>query len=307
MVQCKLCKLSLARVKSDSTMRCNGTCEGVFHKKCAAKIKAFSETGMCDECQISPAVGSPITVDLSRVTPEKILAEVNEKLAIVFNMKKTLESMSNDISFYAEKYQELMEEKEKTDKKIKALEHKNVHLETSNKALEERITYLEIKEKERNVEIIGLEEEGKEKLDNTINVLANKLGMDTKTICEIKRVGEEKRNSAAGEQQRKNKPRPVIVTMTTRNARDQWLATRKTVRLSNNDLFEHGNKDRIYINEDLTKNMRNLFWTAKIELKPLYKYIWTQAGKVLIKKDDPKDTKIRAIRTLSDIDKYANN
>ena len=43
--------------------------------------------------------------------PEKLLAEVNEKLAIVFTMKKTLEAMSDDISFYAEKYQELIEDK----------------------------------------------------------------------------------------------------------------------------------------------------------------------------------------------------
>ncbi|CAH1286864.1 unnamed protein product [Chrysodeixis includens] len=113
-------------------------------------------TGKCDECQTTYTCSSAIEVDIARTTPEKLLEEVNEKLAIVFVMKKTLESMSEDISFYAEKYQELIMEKEKTDKKIKSLENKNVHLETVNKALEERITYLEIREREKNVEIFGV-------------------------------------------------------------------------------------------------------------------------------------------------------
>lgn len=58
-------------------------------------------------------------------------------------MKEILKSMSEDISFYVEKYQEFIEEKEKTDKKVRALlEHKNFHLETLNKTLEERLFFL---------------------------------------------------------------------------------------------------------------------------------------------------------------------
>ncbi|CAB3231282.1 unnamed protein product [Arctia plantaginis] len=111
-------------------------------------------TGKCDECQATNTCQSAIEVDITRTTPEELLAEVNEKLAIVFVMKKTLEAMSEDISFCAEK---LIEEKEKTDKIIKTLENKNVYLETLNKALEERITYLEIREREecRNIWVRG--------------------------------------------------------------------------------------------------------------------------------------------------------
>lgn len=314
MVQCKFCKISLARVKADSIMKCEGDCEGVYHKKCGVKIKAFTDTGLCDECQIMQAGQPSIKLDLSKTTPEKLLAEVNEKLAIVFNMKKTLESMSEDISFYAEKYQELIEEKEKTDKKIKALEHKNSHLETVNKSLEERIAYLEIQDKERNVEVFGLEEKLNENLETTVKHLAEKLGVNAMKINEIKRVGEEKtraaaRNTNSGRSDSanvRNKPRPVIITLSSRAARDQWLLTRKTHQLTNDDIFANGNKQRIYINEDLTKYIRNILWTAKNELKPTYKYIWVQNGRVLIKKDDPNDTKIRSVRTLSDINMYLN-
>jgi hypothetical protein len=95
--------------------------------------------------------------------------------------------------------------------------------------------------------------------------------------------------------------------MATRAARDQWLAARKTIKLTNDDIFENANKDKIYINEDLTKHVRNLLWTAKNELRPTYKYIWVQGGKVLIRKDDPADAKIKVIRSLNDIDSLLKN
>ncbi|KAF9423065.1 hypothetical protein HW555_001369 [Spodoptera exigua] len=269
------------------------------------KIKTFSNTGLCDECQISQTdMSSPIAVDVLNTTPEKLLAEVNMKLSIVFTMQKTLEAMSEDISFYAEKYQELIEEKEKSDKKIKALEHKNVHLETSIKALEERVSYLEVREKGKNIEIYGLEEKQNENIENTVKVIASKLGIADGKICEAMRVGEEVKSD---KKQRDSKPRPIIITMATRTARDKWLATRKTHKLTNSDILENGNKQRIYVNEDLTKHTRNLLWTAKSELKPTFKYIWVKNGKVLIKKDDPNDAKIKTIRTLSDINMYVVN
>ncbi|XP_063384648.1 uncharacterized protein LOC134670766 [Cydia fagiglandana] len=240
---------------------------------------------------------------------EKVLREVNEKLSVVYKMEKTLEEMSNDISFYAAKYQELTEDRDKANNRIKTLEHRNNHLETCNRALEERVTWLETKEKEKNVEIVGLEEKDGVMLENIIQTLARKLGVDDGQIREIQRVGVKPaavKSTTANKQSEgrssKPRPRPVVITMATRAARDLWLAARKTTKLCNDDVFENGNKDFIYINEDLTKYTRNLLWTAKNELKPTYKYVWVQDGKVLIRKDDPADAKIRVVRSLNDID-----
>lgn len=309
MVLCKLCKLSIGRLKADAKTKCKGSCAGVYHKNCAEKIKGFTNTQLCDECQDSPIpkAGHSINLEVAKATPEKILAAVNEKLAIVFNMKNTLEEMADDISFYAQKYQELVESKAIADKKIKALEHKNVHLEICNKALEERVAYLEIKEKENNVELYGLQGIENESVESCVKKIADQLGMDHGKISEIKWVGA---NTAAAvaKKQRDNsaraKPRPVVITLSTRDARNQWLATRKTHKLTNDDVFENGDNQRIYVNEDLTNYTRNLLWTAKNELKSLFRYIWVQNGRVLMRKDDPQETKIRVIRTLHDINKY---
>ncbi|VVD01230.1 unnamed protein product, partial [Leptidea sinapis] len=65
-------------------------------------------------------------------------------------------------------YQQLLEYKEESQKKIKALEQKNIYLEKCNKALEERVQDLEVKEKEKEIEIHRIEEKTNE---NTISVV----------------------------------------------------------------------------------------------------------------------------------------
>ncbi|CAB3242064.1 unnamed protein product [Arctia plantaginis] len=62
-------------------------------------------------------------------------------------MKKKLETKR---FIYGYTYQELVQEKEKTDKKIRDLEYRNVHLETTNKALEETFAVLENREKKKH-------------------------------------------------------------------------------------------------------------------------------------------------------------
>lgn len=157
MVQCKKCKLFVSKTK-DEVVRCKGSCESIFHKKCAQAIKSLVETEFCNECQMkecgndtthfaaSPA-GIPTGTKSSAAGDGSVLAEINRKLDILFTMKKTLDDIVESVDFYAEQYQTLIKFKEKSEKKITALEQRNIYIEKCFKALEERITQLEYKEK----------------------------------------------------------------------------------------------------------------------------------------------------------------
>lgn len=94
-------------------------------------------------------------------------------------------------------------------------------------------------------------------------------------------------------------PRPVIVRLHTKEARIKWLKSRK-VRLTNPD------GTRIYINENLTRQIRQLFWSTKQQLKEMHKFIWIQNGKILLKKNE-EEKKIFTIRCESDLNKYISN
>lgn len=295
MVQCKKCKLFLSLTK-DEVIKCKGTCEAVYHKKCIQNIKQFQKSEMCEVCAESgksPKTMAPqIAIDVKKATVESLLAEVNDKLEIIYQTQKKIDDLAEHVDFYAEKYQQMVVFKENAEKKIASLENKNTHLQKVNSALEERIIRLEQKETEKCIEIFGLDENKNEDTMQLAKTIAQKLKLDSNNIEETRRVGRNKEGES--------RPRTIVVTLRSKAAKKEWIQHRKTC-LTNDDILSNSNGKRFYINENLTKNMRQVLWNAKQMLKDKYKYIWVQDQKVLIKKDD--NSKIRAIRTTDDINR----
>ncbi|KAI5632624.1 hypothetical protein NE865_14674 [Phthorimaea operculella] len=292
MVQCKKCKLFMSTTKEE-TVKCSGKCESVFHKKCAVKIKSIQLNGLCETCfkdgTKTPPSGK-IELDIKEVSAEVLLKEMNNKLEIIYKMERKLEDLKESVDFYAEQYQKMIKFKDEAEKKMKSLEQKNIYLEKCNLALEERVLDLEMKEKQMNVEIIGLEKQEEEDTKEIVQKLALNLTLNPEDIMEAQRVGREKPEN--------NKPQPVIVTLKSKKARDQWLKSRKN-RVCNHDLYGNDSTKKIFINEDLPSCKRQLFWCAKNELKSIYKYIWIQNSNILARKEN--DPKIYRIRREQDV------
>lgn len=165
---------------------------------------------------------------------------------------------------------------------------KGIYLEKCNKSLEDRIGWLEQKELAFNVELINLHQIEGENTMEVIESIAQELKLNEKDIEKVWRVKGEGLY-----------PRPVVIRLRTKEARIKWLKSRKT-RLTNKD------GTRIYINENLTRQMRQLFWSTKQQLREMYKFIWIQNGKILIKKNE-EEKKIFTIRCESDLNKFISN
>ncbi|CAB3252464.1 unnamed protein product [Arctia plantaginis] len=132
---CKKCKLFLS-INKDDVIRCKGECNSVFHRKCVKNMKQFLQKECCEECSKSAlAVLSPKITEQEEdyrehtarplecpTAMEDLLREVNKKLEIVHKMDKDLEDIKNSVSFYAEKYQEMVEFKQQAEKKMKSME-----------------------------------------------------------------------------------------------------------------------------------------------------------------------------------------
>lgn len=80
------------------------------------------------------------------------------------------------------------------------------------------------------------------------------------------------------------------------------MVTKKKTILTNNDIYKNGNNDRIYINENLTKEKKDLLYITKQKMKTKFKYIWVQNAKILIRSEG--DGKIIHIKNENDINKY---
>lgn len=297
MVQCGKCKLFVSS-KGEDVVRCKGSvCDKIYHKKCAMKSL---QAGLCVNCQKadSPGGGTSVQLDVdpNHISIESLLQEVNSKLNIIYKMEKNLEDLRDTVDFYAEQYQAMVAYKEESERKIKSLEQKNVHLEKCNSALEERVLDLETKEKENNIEIAGLEKKNNENIMDTLKAISQKLKLKPENITSAMRVGKEKERDGKTTQ-------AVVVTLRSKTDRDSWLNARK-IRMTNNCVYNNGNDGRIYIHEDLPRYKRQLLWIAKTEIKAQYKYIWVQNSNILARKDG--DKKIYKIKCERDIQNLKN-
>lgn len=273
----------MSSATADDIVKCIGTeCDSVFHKKCATQNKNLTKTGMCDTCaknEASPKVSTPkLKIDLKNATAETVLAELNDKLEVLYNMQIKIQELTGTVEHYSAQIKQLFEFKQTSEKKIQALENRNQNLQKVNQALEERIVSLEQKEMETKIEIIGLEQKENENLIDIVANISNELQLNPKDIEEARRVGKQKEGS--------KRARPVVVTVRSRAVKEQWIEKKKKVRISNDDLLKNGNKQMIYINECLTKHLRDLFWKAKTELGKNFKYIWVQNSRILIKREE---------------------
>lgn len=182
------------------------------------------------------------------------------------------------------------------ENKINDLAQKNVYLDKCNKALEERVCLLEQRELDCNVELINVQAVEGMSTIQIAKAVAKELKLCPEKIIKAWRVGKIKDGKDS---------RPLIVSLQTREDRTEWLGCRKNV-ITNDLVFNNKNSTRIYINENVTQHIRHLFWETKSELKDIYKYIWIQNARILIRKSET-DKKIHQIRRVSDIKTFLNN
>ncbi|KAF9793979.1 hypothetical protein SFRURICE_003415 [Spodoptera frugiperda] len=200
MVQCKKCKLFLSTSKDD-VVKCKGSCESVYHKKCVKNIKQFLQNETCDECHKAGfrvnSQSPVIDIDPQKVTVETLLLDVNKKL----------------------EYQQMLEFKKTVENKLKAQEQRNVYLEKCNAALAERVASLEKKEKEKNIEIACvIKNNDDENVLEVVKKVADKLSLNPEDIESAERLSSPNKPKMGVE-----RPQPIVIKLRTKQARDQWL------------------------------------------------------------------------------------
>ena len=84
------------------------------------------------------------------------------------------------------------------------------------------------------------------------------------------------------------KPHPVIlVRFTSRDIRNQLFANRNFLQSAKLSNFFVPGTEKIFVNINLTKMRKRLFWTVKQKTKKMgYVHYWTANGNVLVRKSD---------------------
>lgn len=216
--------------------------------------------------------------------------QINEVRTTNSEIEKSVQLLSSKCEDLEKSKKEFREEANQNKNKINDLAQRSVYLEKCNKALEERVMKMEQRELELNIELVNVQTCEQENVMEIVGKIAKELNLNSEEVAKAHRMPG---NSTKA-------PRPIIVTLQTSEARQNWLKCKKSA-ITNKSIFKNENTERIYINENITRHLRQLFWTAKTKLKDTYKYIWIQNSKILIKKSE-EEKKIYQINFESDIE-----
>ena len=102
---------------------------------------------------------------------------------------------------------------------------------------------------------------------------------------------------------------PIIVKFNSRRTKNMfWSRRRKIFGKTTKDLGIANNGNRIFINESLTAKNGNFFKLCRKKLKNElnYKYVWTNNGIVLARKNDDANSQKLSIRTITDLNNIRN-
>uniref|UniRef100_A0A147BAN2 Putative crack-1 is transposable element n=1 Tax=Ixodes ricinus TaxID=34613 RepID=A0A147BAN2_IXORI len=225
-------------------------------------------------------MSSKLTEVLGRLDlMEKSIAVQSAKHDAVFakltQQEKTIEEIEESMEMLGSQYDEILK-KVKTqedttlelNKKMSKTESEMSKQEMEIRELKTTVDNMEQYSRRKNVEIHGIQKEENENLLEMIQCLANKLQLPVPATEDVEAVH---RLSA-----REGKIPPIIVRFNERSARDQWLTKRVALR-----------QEKIFINENLTKSVRELLWSARQWAKEKnYKFVWVKNGKIFVRQSE---------------------
>lgn len=279
-----------------------GTCKVHSQRQASQAISQEVATGYEAGAQKHEAMMAQIletnkklTVALSRI--ENIESKLNiqsskhdnmiEKLN---NQEKTIESIECSTIMISKQYDDLIKKVDSLARVTHDLKGRTNENEWQGherdariKELEGAVENAEQYSRRKNIEIHGIAQQDREDLPAIVKNLAAKLSISVPQPDKIESMHRLKA--------REGKIAPFIVRFKDGSERDFWVSKRMALK-----------SERVFINENLTKLQRWLFWNAKECARASgFQYVWIKNGKIWVRKRQGANA-VR-IENDSDLDK----
>ncbi|CAG5035138.1 unnamed protein product [Parnassius apollo] len=235
------------------------------------------------------------------IDTEKFLKDITAEMKKV--LKKELQPIEASVSFCCTKIDDLSKIVEAQNKHIQELEKKynylhneKTHLELEMSSLKQYLRNIEQQRLDNVIEVIGIPKAKDENLVNISLKLAETLNMDRTQVVNTTRV--EGRNNQDGNIQVQFK-HAENVSLWVRASKKEAVVVEQIITEAPVEVA----KTKVIIRRALTKANKSLLWLAQQKLRPAYKYVWFQDGKVLLRKDDKSKPKVA--RSEADIEKLS--
>ncbi|CAN7979536.1 unnamed protein product [Ixodes pacificus] len=174
----------------------------------------------------------------------------------------------------------MKELKRKSDALATRLEQSNNEIVELRSVLNEAEMY----SRRKNIEIHGIKQQRHEDITKLVQELASRLELPVPAPEQIE--------AAHRLKAKEGKVPPILVRFKEKASRDLWTEKRNTLRA-----------EGIYINENITRALRSLFWETKNAAKEkLYKFVWMRNGKIFVRqKENAASIRIENVRDLNRI------
>ncbi|CAN7975941.1 unnamed protein product [Ixodes persulcatus] len=272
-----------------------GKCSGVAKKAHKDMSVGALSAWICNTCKVNR---QRLSGETNALTAQ--ITEVNAKLMTVLNRIEKIEKaldvqgakhdsiltklevneekvngMETALAALNAQYEEIFKNSQNQGKLIEELAKKTTHLEVliverdaQILSLKTAVDNAEQYSRRKNIEIHGVKEYENENLVTVVTDLTTKLQLPPPTSQSIE--------TAHRLRAREGRTAPIFVRFTERSTRDMWIKKRVSLK-----------GEGIYVNENLTRTLKNLFWnTKKTAREKNYKFVWVRNGKIFVKEKD---------------------
>lgn len=214
------------------------------------------------------------------------MEKLEKKVDLILHKLEKLDNLQKSVDFLSGKYEELkdnikrtMDNQDYMNTKVTKIKKEQKEQDETITILKQRITFLERQSLEETINFYPLLEIEHQNLHEVLKKIGDLIGiqLDKTVILKVFRRNK-KKNGNPGE---------VVVKCASSEIKQQILEKVKQKKLMNLDLGYNCALGRIYCNEELTKEGKDIYFTAlKTKKEKKWKYLWVKGGKIFVKKEE---------------------
>ncbi|KAJ2949343.1 hypothetical protein O0L34_g15255 [Tuta absoluta] len=226
--------------------------------------------------------------EMAQTVEASITKNIKKELNLAMDKLKSEFSQTTD--FLSAEQKDLKSSIETAKDKIKQLENEKYQLTQELRKVGSRLTTMENISRGCNVELQNVPEKPHENLLGIMKRLCEvlKCPMNESNIHSMRRVTRIDKTT--------NRPRNILITLSSQRLRDNLLTSFKTYNKSNKQNTLHSGflnipgetaeSNKIYIVEHLSPEIKKLYAEARLKLRANYSYVWAKYGRVYARKSE---------------------
>jgi len=306
--QCGKCKVKIT--KSQGSILCDH-CNHWIHISCSGiddidlkVIQKLKSKWICEECKSrtereirkSLEISSQSTSQLSNTEQndngEKIMKSIRE---LRLELTREIRDLKASLTFYSEQYEEQKIKNETFAEEIRQLKKQNEEMNQELKRLKDQNEIKDQQARTNNVVVVGIHSTIEEQKSNPLEIkrkiekVMDHISPSIKTAdYDVRVVNPIKENS------------PILVSFQTKQQKMDLMTKRREKGIILSNRCGLGGSHSIYINEDLSKDIRELLRSARrLRHNNGYKFVWVKSGSVFVRRDDNSDViKVKCVEDV---------